>query len=154
MTLQETKSNMEVQAIKVPHSDGMLYALSGAMGFAVSRRLQPYLQTSHAISDRVAVISVCLNKSDPSVSVIIAYGPTSPRCTPDPQLKEDFYQQLQAAVDSVPKREVTVFMGDMNAKTGKRWSTDTYSCMGVWSKGRRSDNGELVIRYKQLHSKL
>ena len=42
----------------------------------------------------------------------------SPRCTANPQLREDFYQQLQAAVDTIPKREVTVLMGDMMLRWG------------------------------------
>lgn len=34
MTLQETRRNILVQAIKVLHSDGMLYTRNGGMGFA------------------------------------------------------------------------------------------------------------------------
>ena len=50
-------------------------------------------------------------------------------------------------MDSIPKREVTVLMGDMNAKIGKRCSTDTYSCLGAWSKDRRNDNGETFLDF-------
>ena len=133
--------------IKVPHTHAMLYSLNGGIGFVVGKRLLPYLQTSRVISDRVAVISFRFGKPDPPISVAIAYGPTSPRCTANPQLREDFYQQLQAAVDTIPKREVTVLMGDMNAKVGKRCSTDTYSCLGAWSKGHRNDNGEAFLEF-------
>ena len=30
---------------------------------------------------------------------------------------------------------------------GKRCSTDTYSCLGAWSKGRRNDNGEAFVEF-------
>ena len=38
-------------------------------------------------------------------------------------------------------------MGDMNAKVGKRWSTDTNFCLGAWSKGHRNDNGEAFLEF-------
>ena len=98
----------------------MLYTLNRGMGFVVSRRLQLYLQT-YTISKRVAVISFRFSKFDPPVSVIIVYGPTFSRCTSDLQLNQDFYQQLQAAVDS------------------------RYFGLGAWSKGRRNDNGETFL---------
>ena len=59
MALQKTRRNAESQTIKVPHSGGMLYTLNGGMGFVVSRRLQPYLQTLRTINNRVAVIYQC-----------------------------------------------------------------------------------------------
>ena len=148
LALQETKRDIKQPTIKVPHTDSVLYTLKGGLGFVLGKRLQPYLQTSCSVSDRVAIVSFRFGKPEPSISVIIAYGPTSPRCQSNPQLREDFYQQLQAAVDVIPKRDVTILMGDMNAKIGKRCSTDIYSCMGIlWSKGKRNDNGEAFLDF-------
>ena len=88
--------------IKVPHTNAMLYTLSGGMGFVVEKILLPYLQSLRIISNCVAVISCC-SKPEPPISAVTAYGPTSPCCTANPSLREDFYQQLQVAVDAIPK---------------------------------------------------
>ena len=120
---------------------------NGGMGFVVGKRLLPYLRTSRVISDRIAVVSFRFGKPDPPISVVIAYGHTNPRCTANPQLREEIYQQLQAAVDTIPKRDVTVLMGDMNANVGKCCNIDTYSCLEAWSKGHRNDNGEAFLEF-------
>ena len=93
------------------------------------------------------MVSVHFGRPDPPISVVIAYRPTSTRCTANPQLREDFYHQLQAAVDTIPKREVTVLMGDMNAKVGNHCSIGTYSCLGAWSKRHHNDNGEAFVEF-------
>ena len=97
------------------------------MGFVVSRRLQLYLQTLHVISDHVTVIPLLQQLSPIHLSVLLLRLDicTSPQYISDPRLKEDFYQHLQGAVDSIPKREVIVLMGDTKAKIGKRCSIDT-----------------------------
>ena len=100
----------------------MLYTLNRRMGFVMGKILLPSLQSSQVINDHLAVIS-CFGKPDPPISAVTAYGPTSPWCTANPSLREDVYQQLQVAVDAIPKREVTVLMG---AKVGKCCSTDIF----------------------------
>lgn len=124
-------------SIKVPHTHAMLYTFNGGIGFIVGKRLLPYLQTLHVISDRVAVASFCFGKPDPPSSVACN---TSPCYTANPQLRIDFYQQLKEVVNTILKREVTVLMDDMNVKVGKCCSTDTCSCSGAWSKGHPNDN--------------
>ena len=149
LALQETRMVAGSNPIKVPHTQAMLYTLNRGKGFVVGKRhlTLPYLQTSHVISDHVAVVSFHFGRSDPPISVVIAYRRTSTHCTANPQLREDFYYQLQAAVDTIPKREVTVLMGDMNAKVGNRCSIGTYSCLGAWSKRYHNDNGEAFLEF-------
>ena len=103
----------------------MLYTLHGRTDFIVGKILLPLLQSSRVISNHVTVIS-CFGRPDPPISAVTAYGPTSPRCTANPSLRVDFYQQLQVAVDAIPKREVTMLMGDINAKVGKWCRTDIF----------------------------
>jgi len=35
-------------------------------------------------------------------------------------IKEQFYEELQRTLDRVPKHDVTIILGDMNAKLGKK----------------------------------
>ena len=90
LALQETRMVAGSHPTKVPHTHAILYTLNDGIGFVVGKRLLPYLQTSRVISNHVAVVSFRFCKPNPPISVVIAYGPTSPRCTANPQLREDF----------------------------------------------------------------
>lgn len=92
----------------------------------------------------VAVAKFSFGRSAPPIDIVITYGPSSPRCMASPTLRDHFYQQLEAAVDLIPKRAVITVMGDMNAKVGKQKVGDTYSCLESWSKGKRNNNGEAL----------
>ena len=49
------------------------------------------------------------------VTIIQCYAPTN---VADKDVKEEFYQQLHSVLEGVPRRDVTILMGDMNAKVG------------------------------------
>ena len=93
----------------------------------MSSRLGQYLQSSQNISDRVALVRFAFGKSVPSIDVIIAYGPTSPRCAANPILHDHFYQQLQLAVGMVPKRSVLIVMGDLPKLDKEKLMTVTHA---------------------------
>ena len=46
---------------------------------------------------------------------IQVYAPTNDAKDDD---KEDLYQSLQTAINKVPKRDLLILMGDLNAKVG------------------------------------
>ena len=114
------------------------------MGFVVGKILLPSLQALRVISDCIAVTS-CFGKPDPPISAVTAYRPTNPQCTANLSLREDFYLQLQVAVDAIPNIEVTVLVGDMNAKVRKCCSTDIFlfrSMGNYMSKGNCNETFE------------
>ncbi|XP_076028391.1 uncharacterized protein LOC143017487 [Oratosquilla oratoria] len=47
---------------------------------------------------------------------IVAYAPTNDSNEQD---KNDFYEKLQEVTDEIPKHDVAIILGDMNAKVGK-----------------------------------
>ena len=59
-------------------------------------------------------------------------------------MKEEWYDQLQAAVSKVPQHDVLLIMGDMNAKTGSD-NTDRERAMGREGCGIINDNGEKFV---------
>ena len=59
-------------------------------------------------------------------------------------MKEEWYDQLQAAVSKVPQHDVLLIMGDMNAKTGSD-NTDRERAMGREGCGIINDNGLLLV---------
>ena len=49
------------------------------------------------------------------MTVVVCYAPHNQH---DADEKDDFYQQLQAAVETVPAHDMLLILGDMNARTG------------------------------------
>ena len=60
------------------------------------------------------------------LTIIQCYAPTNDS---EDDMKEEWYDQLQAAVSKVPQHNVLLIMGDMNAKTGSD-NTDRERAMG------------------------
>ena len=50
------------------------------------------------------------------MTLINIYAPTEDK---EDEIKEQFYDELQRTQDRVPKHDVIIIMGDMNAKIGK-----------------------------------
>ena len=50
------------------------------------------------------------------ITLINTYAPTEDKTE---EIKEQFYDDLQSMVDKVPKSDVTIILGDVNAKLGK-----------------------------------
>ena len=61
-------------------------------------------------------------------------------------MKEEWYDQLQAAVSKVPQHDVLLIMGDMNAKTGSD-NTDRERAIGREGCGIINDNGEKFVNF-------
>jgi endonuclease/exonuclease/phosphatase family metal-dependent hydrolase len=57
---------------------------------------------------------------------------------------EDFYNDLQAALNETPKRDVLIIMGDWNAKIGKGEEPGTVGRHGL---GNRNESGERVLEF-------
>ena len=66
------------------------------------------------ISDRIGKLRV--KEKIYNMTLIIIYAPTEDK---EEEIKEQFYEELQRTQDRVPKHDVIIIMGDMNAKLGK-----------------------------------
>ena len=61
-------------------------------------------------------------------------------------MKDLYYNRLQAVEDKIPRRDMLILMGDMNAKMGSD-NTDRERVMGRNSLGIMSENGELFADF-------
>ena len=50
------------------------------------------------------------------MNVIQCYAPTNDR---EDQVKDQFYHRLQSVINNFPERDITILMGDLNAKIGR-----------------------------------
>ncbi|XP_068234160.1 craniofacial development protein 2-like [Palaemon carinicauda] len=56
--------------------------------------------------------------------IIFCYAPTSE------ERKDEFYEELQSAIDEIPERDMKIVIGDLNAKVGRN-KRGTKNLMGV-----------------------
>ena len=72
---------------------------------------QKALDAYTPISDRI--VTVRLKAKPKPITIIQFYAPTS---SSDENIIEQFYDQLQTTVDKVSKGDISIIMGDLNAK--------------------------------------
>ena len=66
------------------------------------------------VNDRIILLRFRFRHAD--LTVIEAYAPTEEA---EDSVKEEFYNALQATLDTVARHDFIILMGDFNAKTGK-----------------------------------
>ena len=75
------------------------------------------------------------------LTVVMTYAPTE---AAEAQVKDSFYTQLQAVLDGIPSSNMTILLGDMNAKVGARMNGDN-EVVGSHGSGVRNDNGTRFV---------
>ena len=78
-----------------------------------------------------------------NITLIQCYAPTNDR---EDTVNDAFYQQLQAEVDAVPRHDLSIVMGDLNAKVG---SDNMYwdRAMGKHGCVTMNEKGDRLIDY-------
>uniref|UniRef100_A0A0L8GNS1 Endonuclease/exonuclease/phosphatase domain-containing protein n=1 Tax=Octopus bimaculoides TaxID=37653 RepID=A0A0L8GNS1_OCTBM len=90
------------------------------------------------VSDRI--IMARFKSRFQQVSIIMCYAPTN---NAEEDTKDVFYSQLQTVVDRIPRRDMLILMGDMNAKVGSD-NSGRERVMGRNGLGVMNENGELL----------
>lgn len=77
------------------------------------------------------------------VTFIQCYAPTNEA---EEEVKTEFYNTLQAEIRKVPTHDLTIVMGDLNAKVGND-NTGNERVMGKYGCGQMNENGELLVDF-------
>ena len=123
--------------------DGRLLLYSGreddnhyqGVGLLMSKQAGQALEEWEPVDERI--LYARLKSRHRSMTVVVCYAPTEEA---DSNRKDSFYGKLQEVISKVPKRDILLCLGDMNAKLGN--DNEGFSeCMGVHGMGEMNDNG-------------
>lgn len=91
------------------------------------------------LSDRVILVQ--LENKSANVNIIQVYAATADK---DNQTIEEFYEELDEALSYTKSSEVTIIMGDFNAKVGEGLSN---KILGKYGPGVRNERGDCLVQY-------
>ncbi|MGL5901241.1 MAG: reverse transcriptase domain-containing protein [Cetobacterium sp.] len=113
-----------------PHTQGVALMLS--------KEAQRALIGWEAHGPRIISASFRTKKRKIKMNVIQCYAPINDSDDSD---KDQFYSRLQSIVEKYPERDITILMGDLNAKVGAD-NTGYEDIMGCHGLGQMNGNGE------------
>ena len=80
-----------------------------------SHEAQNALISWEAVGPRIIYASFKRKKENIKVNIILSYAPTNDK---NEETKENFYNKLQTLCDKLKEKDMTILMGDLNAKIG------------------------------------
>nr|KAG5688912.1 hypothetical protein BaRGS_009753 [Batillaria attramentaria] len=96
---------------------------------------------------RIITAKFITKKKDIKLNIIQCYAPTNDA---EEEKKDDFYQQLQTVIDRGGAKDMTILMGDFNAKIGSD-NTGYEDTMGTHGLGQMNENGERFADFCALN---
>nr|KAG5709228.1 hypothetical protein BaRGS_017980 [Batillaria attramentaria] len=113
-----------------PHTEGVALMLAP--------EAQRALIGWEPVNSRIITAKFITKKKDIKLNIIQCYAPTNDA---EEEKKDDFYQQLQTVIDRGGAKDMTILMGDFNAKIGSD-NTGYEDTMGTHGLGQMNENGE------------
>ena len=93
------------------------------------------------VNSRIITAKFTTKKKDIRLNIIQCYAPTNDT---EEEKKDDFYQQIQALLDRRGAKDITILMGDFNAKIGMD-NTGYEDIMGAHGLGQTNEYGDRAL---------
>ena len=123
-----------------PHTAGV--------GIMLTEEANRALLRWEAHGPRIITASFRTKKRNIMLNVIQCYAPTNDK---DEEIKERFYRELQATMDRTNRKDITILMGDLNAKVGAE-NMGYEEVMGKHGIGLMNDNGEMFADFCAMNN--
>ena len=112
-------------------------------GIIVEESLKPHFKR---ISDKISSATIKLDNKH-NLNIVTAYAPTLEKSEKDPQIRDDFYSDLDKVTSQHKKnKHLLLVLGDFNAKTGSGHARFPDN-IGKYGKGHLNNNGEQLLQY-------
>ncbi|CAG4924021.1 unnamed protein product [Colias eurytheme] len=116
---------------------------ANGVGFLLPSHMTKYVMGYNPISDRI--ISLKINAKPHILNILQIYAPTEKAKEED---IDDFYNLLNSSLCAIPNREITIILGDWNAKVGDTKNDDHIrSAVGLYGLGTRNERGQRLIEF-------
>ena len=125
---------------EAPHTQGV--------GLMLSTQAQGTLIGWEAHGPRMITASFRTKKKRIALNVVQCYGPTNDGSEED---KDQFFYRLQKVLETFPRKDITILMGDVNAKIGTD-NTGYEHIMGTQAVGEMNENGEKFADFCALNN--
>lgn len=86
----------------------------GGTGFLINNKYKPAIKNFTPINERMCTIR--MESKFFNITIVCVYAPTEEA---DGQDKDEFYSRLEQEIDCIPKHDVKILIGDLNAKVGR-----------------------------------
>ena len=113
-----------------PHTEGVALMLAP--------EAQRALIGWEPVSSRIITAKFVTKKKNIKLNIIQCYAPTNDS---EDEKKDDFYHQLHSVIGNIGNKDMTILMGDLNAKIGSD-NTGYEATMGTQGLGQMNENGE------------
>ena len=110
------------------------------VGFAIRNKLLDKIEQPTAINERITRLRIPLANGR-FTSVISIYAPTLVSCEDEIVA---FYTALSSLLNTIPKEEGIILLGDFNARVGVDF--DTWKPLGHFGIGKMNNNGLLLLQ--------
>ena len=111
------------------------------VAFIASKRVARCVENHRAYSDRIIFIRI---RSKPlNTTILPVYGPTSDASEDE---TEQFYKEIQSALNQIPKNDLLHVMGDFSTKVGDR---EDARFVGKFGLGTMNDAGDRLMQICQ-----
>lgn len=110
------------------------------VGFIIEKATAKSILGYNPVNERV--ITLRLKGKPMNLTLVQVYAPTSEASDQD---MEEFYEVVQDVLDNIPKKDVTILLGDWNAKLGK--STTKTANVGTYGLGIRNERGDRLEEF-------
>lgn len=118
---------------------------SAGVGILMSNKARKSLLDWKPVSERL--ITARFKSKVRNITVLQCYAPTEVAADED---KNAFYDQLEREFQKIKKQDITIVMGDINAKVGAE-NQGLERIMGRHGLGVRNNNGERFIEFCRNH---
>ena len=117
------------------------------VGFIVHKETVNMVMECEPISSRI--IRIRLQTAPRNLSIIQVYAPTSDSNEEDLEI---FYNQIEATMRNIPKKDILIVMGDWNARVGPDAHEEWPGTAGEFGLGSTNERGLRLLEFAKLHN--